>query len=95
MKKLNLTKVKGFLNTNPIGKQLTSAVIGSVKSVPVLGNIVTELQANKLDELSGEGKINYTRLGAYVLTAALIVGRIVSPETVNMDLILTILRFVF
>ena len=88
-------KALTFFNTNPIGKQLTSLAIGGIKSVPVVGNIVSELQANKLDKLSGEGKINYTRLGAYVITAALIVGRIISPETVNMELILTIMRFIF
>lgn len=86
-------KALTFLETTVVGKALSSAAIGSVSAIPFVGTgIATELKSNKLDKLTGEGKMNYIRLAAYGVMSLLIIGRIVKPDVVNIELIESISR---
>lgn len=93
MKKLKNTKIGKFLKETKAGKAITSLALGALKGVPILGNIATELKDNYSDDLTGMGKRNYTRLAAYVLVGALMIGRLINPDVVNMELIAIILEF--
>ena len=93
MRKFKETKIGKFLKETKAGKAITSAALGAIKGVQVIGNIATELKDNYADDLTGTGKRNYTRLAAYVLVGALMLGRIFKPEVVNAELIGKIMEF--
>ena len=93
MKKFKETKVGKFLKETKVGKTITSVALGALKGVPFVGNVATELKDNYSDELTGVGKRNYTRLAAYVLVGALMIGRIINPEVFNLELVSKIMEF--
>ncbi len=92
--KLKDTKLAGFFNNTQIGKIITSAAIGAVKGVPVVGNVASELIDNRQDELTGEGKVNYVRMFSYFVMGGLILGRLSNPDLFNEDLINKILTLI-
>ena len=93
MNKLN-GKLKTFLTDKPLGKFIRSTVIGGVKGIPFVGNIASELLANKADKVTGEGKTDTTRLVIYVLMGVLSLGRIIFPEHINSEVIREIVNIV-
>jgi len=92
MKKLKETKLGVFLNTHKIGKVLTSAGLGALKGVPVIGNIASELRDNYKDDLTGTDKVNGTRMAVYIIVSALMLGRLLRPDIFNEALIESILN---
>lgn len=84
--KLKDSKISKFFKENVVGKIINSAVLGAIKGVPMLGNIVTEIKANQDDELTGKGKTNKTRLVFYIMVGGLMLGRIFYPEVINTHL---------
>ena len=66
---------------------LFSVVKGIAKSAPLVGGIINEIQSNKDSSTNGKGKVDKTRLVSYVLGGVLVIGRLVFPEVINLDLI--------
>ena len=62
-------------------KVLMSIGLGLLKSTPIVGNIVTEVRANKADSITGEGKMNYTRLATYIGFGGLMIAKLLGYIT--------------
>ena len=89
-----MKKIKGFFKETKAGKLITSAALGAVKAVPVVGNIATEIDENYSDELSGAGTTNKTRLAAYLIVGVLVLGRLVKPDIFNIELITNVAKLI-
>lgn len=71
------------------GKKIVSilkgVLIGAVKAVPILGNVATELEANKREtsDHAPTGQVDYPRIIGYVIMAMIVVSVIAGWLTIE------------
>lgn len=89
-----MSKIKNFFRKQPLGKVLRSVGLGVVDSVIPASGIVTgvingiknQVEKNALDEVTGEGQIDWIRLATFLALFSLIAYAIYSLFTGTLTL---------